>query len=214
MAGKDDYYGYAGTILRVNLTTKEITKEPFPREWMKLHLGGEAVAARILYDEVSPEVPALSAENKVILSMGPIVGTLAPCSSRITITTKSPVTDMYSDSNSGGHWGPEMKYAGYDHLIIEGASKEPVYLWIDDDTVELRDARHLWGKNTWEADEMIKAEVGDETVQIAGIGPAGENLSFAACFIINKARACGRLGLGAVIRGSLSKKAAGFLTRF
>ena len=199
MKEQEKYFGYAGTILRVNLTEKKITKEPFPREWMKKHIGGEAVAARILYDEVPPEVPALSPENKVILSMGPLVGTLAPSSSSITITTKSPVTDMYSDSNAGGHWGPEMKCAGYDHVIFEGASKEPVYLWINDDTVELRDARHLWGKTTWEADDMIKAELGDETIQIACIGPAGENLSSAACFIVNRARACGRMGLGAVV---------------
>jgi aldehyde:ferredoxin oxidoreductase len=199
MAAKEEYYGYAGTILRVNLTKKEIIKEPFPREWMKLHIGGEAVGAKILYDEVPPETPALSPENKVILSMGPLVGTLAPSSGRVTLTTKSPITDMYSDSNAGGHWGPEMKHAGYDHVILEGASTEPVYLWINDDKVELRNARHLWGKTTWETDEMIKAELGDQTIQVACIGPAGENLSSAACFIINRARACGRMGLGAVI---------------
>jgi aldehyde:ferredoxin oxidoreductase len=206
MTGKEGYYGYAGTILRVNLTKKEIIKEPFPRQWMKQHIGGEAVAARILYDEVPPETSALSPDNKVILSMGPLVGTLAPSSGRVTLTTKSPITDMYSDSNAGGQWGPEVKYAGYDHLIVEGASKEPVYLWIDDDKVELRDARHLWGKTTWEADDMIKAELGDQTIQTACIGPAGENLSSAACFILNKARACGRMGLGAVI-GSKKLKA-------
>jgi aldehyde:ferredoxin oxidoreductase len=199
MSDKEQYFGYAGTILRINLTRKEITKEPFPREWMKKHIGGEAVAAKIFYDEVPPEAPALSPENKVILSMGPLVGTLAPSSGRITITTKSPITEIYSDSNAGGHWGPEMKYAGYDHVIFEGASDEPVYLWIDNDKVELRDARHLWGKTTWEADAMIKAELGDETIQVACIGPAGENLSSAACFIINKSRACGRMGLGAAV---------------
>jgi len=199
MAEKEEYYGYAGNILRINLTKKEITKEPFPREWMKLHIGGEAIGAKILYDEVPPEVPALSPDNKVILSMGPLVGTLAPSSGRVTITTKSPITDMYSDSNSGGQWGPEMKYAGYDHLIIEGASEEPMYLWIDDDKVELKSARDLWGKTTWETDKMIKAELGDETIQVACIGPAGENLSSAACFILNRARACGRMGTGAVV---------------
>jgi len=206
MADKNVYCGYAGTILRVNLSTKKITREPFPREWMKKYIGGEGVAAKLFYDEVPPEAPALSAENKVILSMGPLVGTLAPSSGRITLTTKSPITDIYSDSNAGGQWGPEMKQAGYDHLIIEGSSAEPVYLWIDDDTVEIRDASHLWGKTTWETDDMIKAELGDETIQIACIGPAGENLSSAACFIVNRARACGRMGLGAVV-GSKKLKA-------
>ena len=206
MKEKEEYYGYAGTILRVNLTKKEIIKEPFPRQWMKQYIGGEAVAARILYDEVPPETPPLSPDNKVILSMGPLVGTLAPSSGRVTLTTKSPITEIYSDSNAGGQWGPEMKYAGYDHLILEGASENPVYLWIDDDRVEIRDAYHLWGKTTWEADDIIKAELGDETIQIACIGPAGENLSSAACLILNRARACGRMGLGAVI-GSKKLKA-------
>lgn len=199
MTKKVPYYGYAGTILRVNLTKREIIKEPFPLEWMKLYIGGETVASKILYDEVPAETPTLSADNKVILSMGPLVGTLAPCTGRITITTKSPVTGIYSDSNAGGHWGPEMKYAGYDHVILEGAANKPVYLWIDDDKVELMDAKHLWGKTTWETDEMIKAELGDQTIQVACIGPAGENLSSAACFIVNRARACGRMGLGAVV---------------
>jgi len=206
MSEQQEYFGYAGTILRVNLTEKKITKQPFPREWMKKHLGGEGVAAKILYEEVDPETPPFSPQNKVILSMGPLVGTLAPCSGRITITTKSPITEIYSDSNAGGQWGPEMKQAGYDHVVIEGASEQPVYLWIDDDRVELRDAQHLWGKTTWEADEIIKGELGDETIQVACIGPAGENLSGAACFIVNRARACGRMGLGAVV-GSKKLKA-------
>ncbi|MFC2019496.1 aldehyde ferredoxin oxidoreductase family protein [Chloroflexota bacterium] len=206
MNGQEEYYGYAGKILRVNLTKKESSTEPFPREWMRQYIGGEAVAARILYDEVPPTTHPLSPDNKVILSMGPLVGTLAPGSGRITLTTKSPITEIYSDSNAGGQWGPEMKYAGYDHLILEGASEDPVYLWIDDDRVEIRDASHLWGKTTWEADDIIKAELGDNTIQIAGIGPAGENLSSAACLILNRARACGRMGLGAVI-GSKKVKA-------
>ena len=206
MTGHNEYYGYAGTILRVNLSSQEITRQPFPQAWMKKYLGGEAIAAKILYDEVPPETPPLSAENKFILSMGPLVGTLAPCSGRMTITTKSPVTEIYSDSNAGGQWGAEMKQAGYDHVVIEGASEKPVYLWIDDDRVELRDGTHLWGRTTWEADEIIKSELGDQTIQVACIGPAGENLSSAACFIINRARACGRMGLGAVV-GSKRLKA-------
>jgi aldehyde:ferredoxin oxidoreductase len=201
-----DYFGYAGAILRVNLSTGVVTRIPYPEEWMRLYLGGEGVAAKILYDEVPPETPALSPGNKFILSAGPLVGTLAPASSRFTLTTKSPITEIYSDSNAGGHFGPELKYAGYDHLIVEGAAEAPVYLWIDDDRVEIRDAQHLWGKTTWETEDALKAELGDETIQIACIGPAGEHQSLAACLIVNKARAFGRMGLGAVV-GSKKLKA-------
>jgi len=202
----DRVFGYGGTILRVNLTQGKVSTETFPEQWVKQLIGGEAVAAKIFYDEVPPLTAPFSPQNKVIISMGPLVGTLAPGSSRITLTTKSPITEMYSDSNAGGQFGPEMKFAGYDHLILEGASDHPVYLWIDDDKVEIRDARHLWGGTTWEADHAIKAEIGDPTVQVACIGPAGENRSAAACLIINRGRACGRMGLGAVI-GSKNLKA-------
>jgi len=206
MADSNRVYGYGGSILRVDLTQGKVSKEPFPERWIKQLIGGEAVAARIFYDEVPPSTEPFSPQNKVIISMGPLVGTLAPSSSRITLTTKSPITEMYSDSNAGGQFGPEMKFAGYDHLILEGASERPVYLWIDDDKVEIRDAAHLWGTTTWETDDAIKTELGDPTIQVACIGPAGENRSTAACLIINRARACGRMGLGAVI-GSKNLKA-------
>jgi aldehyde:ferredoxin oxidoreductase len=206
VADTNGIFGYGGTILRVDLTQGKVSHEAFPKSWIKQLIGGEAVAAKIFYDEVPPSTPPFSPENKVIISMGPMVGTLAPASSRITLTTKSPITEMYSDSNAGGQFGPEMKFAGYDHLILEGASERPVYLWIDDDKVEIRDASHLWGRTTWEADDEIKEELNDPTIQVACIGPAGENQSTAACLIINRGRACGRMGLGAVI-GSKNLKA-------
>jgi len=205
-AEKTDIYNYAGRIVRVDLSKKKITKEKVPEKVVLKFIGGEGLAARILFDEVPPEVGPFHPENRVIISNGLLSGSLAPSSARITLTTKSPVTEIYSDSNAGGHFGPELKFAGYDHLIFQGASKEPVYLWINDDKVELRDARHLWGKTTWETDSMIKAELGDSSIHVACIGPAGENLSGAANFIIDRARACGRMGLGAVL-GSKKLKA-------
>ncbi|MBM4128981.1 MAG: aldehyde ferredoxin oxidoreductase family protein [Nitrospira sp.] len=205
-ATKTNIYDYAGRILRVDLSKKKITKERVPEEVVRKFLGGEGLAAKILYDEVPPEIAPFHPENRVIFSNGLLSGTLAPASARMTLTTKSPNTEIYSDSNVGGHFGPELKYAGYDHIVFQGASEEPVYLWINDDTVELRDARHLWGKTTYETDTMIKNELGMMDIHIACIGPAGENLSGAACFIIDRGRACGRMGLGAVL-GSKKMKA-------
>ena len=170
-----------------------------PEDVVLKFIGGEGLAAKILYDEVPPEIGPFHPENRLIISNGLLSGTLAPASSRITLTTRSPVTEIYSDSNSGGQFGPELKFAGCDHLVFQGVSEAPVYLWINDDRVELRDARHLWGKTTWETDSMIKDELGDFSIHVACIGPAGENLSGAACLIVDRARACGRMGLGAVI---------------
>jgi aldehyde:ferredoxin oxidoreductase len=205
-AKKTNIYDYAGRILRVDLSEKKITKERVPEEVVWKFIGGEGLAAKILYDEVPPEVAPFHPENRVIISNGLLSGTLAPSSSRITLTTRSPVTEIYSDANAGGQFGPELKFAGYDHIIIQGVSREPVYLWINNDTVELREANHLWGKTTWETDSLIKAELGDPTIHVACIGPAGENLSGAACLIIDRARAAGRMGLGAVL-GSKKMKA-------
>jgi len=203
---KTHIYDYAGRILRVNLSNKKINKERVIEKNVLKFIGGEGLAAKILYDEVPPEVGPFHPENRVIISNGLLSGSLAPSSARITLTTKSPITEIYSDSNAGGHFGPELKFAGYDHLIFQGASKEPVYLWIDDDKVELKDACHLWGKTTWETDALIKAELGDQSIHIACIGPAGENLSGAANLIVDRARAAGRMGLGAVL-GSKKLKA-------
>jgi len=206
MSKPNSLYDYAGRIIRVDLSTGTITREKVPEDVVLKFIGGEGLAAKILYDEVPPETGAFHPENRVIISNGLMSGTLAPASSRITLTTRSPVTEIYSDSNSGGQFGPELKFAGCDHLVFQGVSETPVFLWINDDHVELRDASHLWGKTTWETDSMIKAELNDYSVHVACIGPAGENLSGAACLIVDRARACGRMGLGAVI-GSKRLKA-------
>ena len=121
------------------------------------------------------------------------------------VICKSPLTDAVACSNSGGYWGPELKFAGYDMVILEGKAQKPVYIWIENDTVEIRDAAHVWGKNTEETEDMLRAET-DPQARISGIGPAGENLNRVACVINDKSRAAGRSGVGAVM-GSKNVKA-------
>jgi aldehyde:ferredoxin oxidoreductase len=150
-------------------------------------------------DPYSPEAP-------LIFGVGPLGGTLAPCSGRFSVTFKSPLTGIFGDANCGGHWGPELKMAGYDHIVIAGKARHPVYLWIDNDRIQIRDARPLWGKDTWETDELVREDIGERTAQVAYIGPAGENLVRFAAIICNHARAAARCGPGAVM-GSKNLKA-------
>jgi aldehyde:ferredoxin oxidoreductase len=197
-------FGYSGKILKVDLTNEKITSESTLK--YKEFLGGRGIHIKILYDELKPGIDPLSPENILCLGTGPIGGTLAPSSGRYNATTKSPLTGFLGDSNSGGFWSPELKFAGYDSVVLYGRAKEPVYLWIDDDDVELRKAAKIWGRDTWETDEMIKGEVGDPEIQIASIGPAGEKLVRFACIINNLSRAAGKTGTGAVM-GSKNLKA-------
>lgn len=192
-------YGWAGQILRVNLTTLEIVKEPLDPELTRKFLGQSGINAKLLFDLTKPGIDPLSPDNPLIFGVGPLGGSLAPCSGRFTVTTKSPLTGIFGDSNCGGHWGPELKNAGFDHIVITGQAAQPVYLWINDDHVEFRDASHLWGKDTWQTDEMIKMELAQASAQVACIGPAGENRVRFAAIICNLARAAARTGVGAVM---------------
>ena len=181
--------GWMGTILRVNLTEGKISKESMPEELAHTYIGGRGLNARVLYDEVKPGTDPLGPDNKLIIGVGPCNGTLVPGSQRFTVTFKSPITGRYGDSNSGGSFGATLKYAGYDMVIIEGQAKEPVYLWIDDDRVEIRSARHLWGKTTREASRQIMTELQDPNISTIVIGPGGENLvRFASVIISSPAR--------------------------
>jgi len=199
-------YGYGGNILRVDLTKRKVSIDKSPMGELRKFLGGAGYASKILYDEVPPEIEPFDPENRIIISTGLLSGTLAPCSGRFTLTTRSPLTGIFCDGNCGGFFGSELKMAGYDQVIIQGQSSSPVYLWIDDDQVEIRDASSLWGEDTWKTDRRIKEALGDESIQVGCIGPAGENLSFAACFITGRARAAARGGMGAVL-GSKKLKA-------
>jgi aldehyde:ferredoxin oxidoreductase len=199
-------YGWTGTVLRVNLTTGTITKEPLKEDWARDFVGGRGLGAKYLFEELDPQVDPLSPDNKLIFATGPLTGTNASCGARYMVVTKGPLTNAITTSNSGGHWGPELKCAGYDMIILEGRAPSPSYLWIYDDQVEIRDARHLWGKTVWETEEDLRRELGVPDTIIASIGPAGENLVRFACIMNDLHRAAGRSGVGAVL-GSKNVKA-------
>ncbi|MGH1406646.1 MAG: aldehyde ferredoxin oxidoreductase family protein [Rhodomicrobiaceae bacterium] len=194
------------TILRINLTTGEITKEPLNMEWAQEYLGQRGLATKYFTEETDPNVDPLSPENKLIFATGPLTGTCASTGGRYSVITKGPLTGAIACSNSGGYFGPELKFSGYDMVILEGKSPKPVYLSIFNDNVQLRDADHLWGKTVWEADGMIKAEVQDPLAHVATIGVSGEKGVLYSCIVNNMHRAAGRSGVGAVM-GSKNLKA-------
>jgi aldehyde:ferredoxin oxidoreductase len=197
--------GYTGKILRVNLTDKIAKEEELPLDVAKDFIGGAGFGIKYLFDELSAGTDPLGPENKLIFSTGPFCGTSVPCASRIAVAGKSPLTNAVGMALSGGYFPPEMKFAGYDAIIIEGKAEKPTYLWIKDGTVHFRSASTVWGMKTTDCQQVIKNELNDQNVRIACIGPAGENLSKIAC-IINEMRAAGRKGLGAVM-GSKNLKA-------
>jgi len=198
--------GWTGKLLRVNLATGSSQVEDIPGEWLHEYIGGRGVADRYLWQELNPRVDPLSPDNKLLFATGPLTGTPVPCGARYMVVTKGALTNVITTSNSGGHWGPEFKFAGYDLLLIEGRAAHPVYLFIYDDMVQIRDARAWWGKTTSETEDGIRDELGIPGLRIAGIGPAGERLVRFACIINDKHRAAGRSGVGAVM-GSKNLKA-------
>jgi aldehyde:ferredoxin oxidoreductase len=198
-------YGWTGNTLRVNLSSGSIARETTKPENAKLYIGGRGLGSRLLFDEVDPNVDPLGPENKLIFATGPFTGTYAPSAGRYMVITKGPLTGAIACSNSGGSFGPELKYSGYDMIVIEGKAPNPVYLWINDDRVEIRDAGQIWGKNTHDTTDLIRAET-DEEAKIACIGPAGEKLVLFACIMNDMQRAAGRSGAGAVM-GSKNLKA-------
>lgn len=197
--------GYAGKILRVNLTTNSTAKEPV-FTYAKRFLGGRGVNSYLFFKEMKPKTDAFDPENMLIFGTGPLVGSMAPMSCRFTVTSKSPLSGMFGDSNSGGHFGPELKFAGFDHVVIVGRAQKPVYLFISNNEVEIKDATKIWNATTFETDAIVRESEGDSDVQVASIGPAGENLVRYANIICNQKRAAGRAGLGAVM-GSKNLKA-------
>ncbi|MBU7018469.1 MAG: aldehyde ferredoxin oxidoreductase family protein, partial [Theionarchaea archaeon] len=199
------YYGYAGKILRINLSTKKIKKTPLSLSMIKKYIGGSGFCGITLYNELKKGIDPLGEENKLFFSTGPFTGTLWPQSSRYTVAAKSPLTGGWGEAHAGGFWGPELKFAGYDGIIIEGTSPNPVYIFIDDDSVTLHSADDLWGLTTHETEKMLKNELG-QSVKVASIGPAGENQVLVSCIINDMHRAAARSGLGAVM-GSKKLKA-------
>ena len=193
------YRGYRGKYLRANLTTGELQVLPLPQEWAESYLGGNGIGTRILWDEVPAEIDPLDEDNKLIVSAGPLCGSPFPNSGRVEFIAKSPLTGIYGDSNAGGHFGPELKFAGYDLIVFEGRSATPVYLYIEDDQLELRSADHLWGMGTISVEEKLKKETGKPDLKTAIIGPAGENLIRYAGIQVTPRRSAARSGLGAVM---------------
>lgn len=198
-------YGYNGKILRVNLSNKTVKNEELDIDLAQKFIGGRGLGTKMLMDEVDPKVDALSPENKLIFITGPLTGTSTPTGGRYMVVTKAPLTGTVASSNSGGYWGAELKFAGYDAIIFEGKADSPVYLNIVDDKVEIKDASHLWGKVVSETTHVLEKEHG-EKVKVATIGPAGENLSKIAAIMNDLGRAAGRSGVGAVM-GSKNLKA-------
>lgn len=198
--------GWARKILRVNLTEGTCASEPLNMQWADEYLGSRGLATKYLASETDPMVDPLSPDNKMIMSTGPLTGTMASTGGRYTIVTKGPLTGAIACSNSGGFFGAEMKFAGWDMIIFEGKSPKPVYLFVENDRAELRDAAHLWGKSCWETEETIKQQHQDPQIRISSIGRAGENQVLYACVVNDLHRAAGRSGVGAVM-GSKNLKA-------
>lgn len=197
--------GYGGNILRVNLTEGRITKEPTPADVARDFIGGRGFGIYFLLKEVPKGADPLGPENKLIISSGPISGMLVPGGGKCDWTTKAPLTGGYASASMGGHFTAEMRYAGVDSIILEGLSPKPVYLFIDNDKIELRDASDLWGKNTIAVEKKFKDQYGEE-YQVAVIGPGGENLVSYAHINHDYGRQAGRGGVGAVM-GSKKVKA-------
>lgn len=197
--------GYMGKVLRINLTTKEIKIEDLPENIAKSYMGGAGFGIKYLFDEVPGNIDPLGPDNKLIFAPGPLSGTSVPCASRMALTTKSPLTGAVGMALSGGFFPVELKFAGYDILIIEGKSETPVYVWINNDKVTIRKAEKFWGMDTFMTESLIKQELHEQCARVACIGPAGEKLSKMAA-IINERRAFGRKGVGAVM-GSKNLKA-------
>lgn len=205
MAENREIYGFAGLTLRVNLTTGDIKKEPtlqYARQW----LGSTGIAAKILYDELKSWVTPYDPANKIVFGTGTLMGTPAPGACKMSASTLGPRTGGWASGCCDSYVGGELKCAGYDTVVIEGRARSPVYLWIHDETVEIRDASRLWGQDTWATLETIRADLADPSLHILSIGPAGENLVRGACIVQDKSRALGRCGTGAVM-GSKNLKA-------
>jgi aldehyde:ferredoxin oxidoreductase len=209
-------FGWKGKILRVDLSQGRINEEDLPIRLMEDYIGGRGMAIRILFDEIDPGIDALSPKNKLIFATGPVTGTGMPAGSRFVVSAKSPLSHCIANPCCGGYFGLNLKCAGYDLLIVEGKSPDPVYISIHDDRVQIRPADYLWGKTSWETEKAIKDEMKgglDEmdvwarnSLAVVNIGPAGENQVRFACIMADGGRAAGRSGMGAVM-GSKNLKA-------
>ncbi len=203
-------HSYAGRLLIVDLSSGKISTEPLNETYATQYIGGAGLAARYLYDSIDAQTDPLSPDNPLIFMTGPLDATPAPSCGRFVVVARSPQTGLYGEANAGNFFGPDLKLAGYDGIIVRGKSSTPVYLLIRDGKVELRDAKHLLGKTTFDTGDTLRAELNEPKLTVAAIGPAGENLVKYAMILSTNLRGkkgiAGRCGLGAVM-GSKNLKA-------
>ena len=193
-------------ILTVDLTSGRIDKFIVPPDWERDYIGGASLAARLLYSTLTPDVDALTPEAPLLFLNGPLSGTLGPTVGRFVICGRSPATGLWAEANCGGFWGPELRFAGWDGVWAVGRAEKPVYLWVNGDQVELRDATEVWGQDTYETQETVKRQVSALGTRVACIGPAGENGVLFSGIFCDHGRTAARTGLGAVM-GSKNLKA-------
>lgn len=193
-------------ILRVDLSQKTIQEQEYPEAWLRKYVGGDGLAAKVLYDEVPPGIAALDPESRLVVSAGPLAGTTVLASCNFSVAAKSPLTGIIYNSHCNGTFARQLKFSGYDAVVIQGESEKPVYLWIHDGKAEIRDATALWGKDTWDTEDSIRQELGHRELSCMCIGLAGENLVPMAGIVSDKSHLAARGGLGAVM-GSKKLKA-------
>src|SRR5687767_518416 len=186
-------------ILKIDLTTGVTEEYHIPEQWQRDFLGGASLAARILYSSLTRELDPLSPEAPLLFMMGPMTGTSGPTTGRFVVCGKGPATGLWAESNIGGFWGPELRATGYDGLWITGRAETPVYLWLNGSKLEVRDAAHLWGMNTYTTQEKIKEEIGEKSARVCVIGQAGERQVLFASIMCDHGRMAGRTGMGAVM---------------
>jgi len=201
--------GYMNQVLRVDLTDGRITTQIFSEEELRKYIGGSGLGTKILFDETDQFTDPLGPENRLIFMTGPIVGTKAVNSGRYHVVTKSPLTGIYGEADSGGTFGPELKRAGFDGIVFSGKADHPVYLWLNNGKAEIREAKNLWGRDTFEVDRILKETHGKDIVTCS-IGQAGEKLVRVAAIMNDglEGRAAGRCGVGAVMGSKLLKAIA------
>ncbi|HUW09358.1 MAG TPA: aldehyde ferredoxin oxidoreductase family protein, partial [Anaerolineae bacterium] len=199
-------HGYMGKLLRVDLTSRSLTDEPLNADYAAMYLGGSGLAARYLWDLLDSDTDPLGPENPLLFLTGPLVGTSAPACGRYEVCARSPLTGLLGESNSGGFWGPELRFAGYDGILLTGKSEQPVYVVIVEGKAQLRAADQLWGRDTYVTQDLIRQELGEPKARVACIGPGGEHLVKYAAVMNDHGRAAGRTGMGAVM-GSKNLKA-------
>ena len=186
-------------ILKIDLSTGNSKIYKIPEEWERGFLGGASLAARLLYPYLTKELDPFSPEAPLLFLNGPLTGTSGPTVGRFVVCGKSPATGLWAESNCGGFWGPELRFAGYDGLWLTGKAEELIYLWIEDGRLAFRNAAHLWGKDTYETQESIKQEINQKGIHVACVGPAAENRILFAGIYCDHGRTAARTGLGAVM---------------